>query len=161
MSSKESEKSEEGLSGRVGALEDAEAIRSLKYRYADAVDRHLEAPSPETIRAIAGLFTEDASADYGQFGSYQGQAQIAEFFSKVLPSVALWTRHFMLNPILDLAGATAKGRWYAQAFAVLKASPAAGPQPLWVCYEETYKKTDSGWRFSSIVALFDQPPTAG
>jgi hypothetical protein len=54
------------LERRVRALEDIEAIKQLKYRYADACDRGYDA------NALADLFTEDAVWDGGLFGRYEG-----------------------------------------------------------------------------------------
>ena len=75
----------------------------------------------------------------------------------VLPSIASWTRHFMLNPIVELDGARATGRWSALVHAVFKASADAGPQRLYVRYQDSYKKTDDGWRLQAVIALFDTP----
>ena len=58
------------LERRVRALEDIEAIKQLKYRYADACDRGYDAD------ALADLFTEDAVWDGGLFGRYEGREAI-------------------------------------------------------------------------------------
>ena len=136
---------------------DLHALHTLKYRYAEAVDRCVDDPSDATVAVVVELFTADATADYGQFGSYQGPEALATFFRDVLPSIASWTRHFMLNPIVELDGARATGRWSALVHAVFKASADAGPQRLYVRYQDSYKKTDDGWRLQAVIALFDTP----
>lgn len=142
---------------RVTALEDRAAIETLKARYMEAVDRCVEAPSAGTAAAVADLFTEDASANFAQFGSYEGRAQIAQFFQAVLPGVTSWTRHNATNPIIEVDGGGATGRWYAIVYGVFKDNPSAGPQTLWVRYEDTYAKTEQGWKMRALVVHFDSP----
>lgn len=153
--------SNESLARRIQALEDREAIRELKARYAEAVDVGLVDPTAEKIGAIVELFADDASADYGQFGQFQGRAQIGEFFAKVLPSVAVWSRHHLINPILEVSDHTGSGRWYGFVHVVFRNDLAAGPQPLWVDYTDSYSRSEHGWKIQSIKVHFDTPPKAG
>ena len=73
------------LERRIRALEDIEAIKQLKYRYADACDRGYDADT------LADLFTEDAIWDGGVFGRYDGREAIRELFRGV--SVGHRLRH--------------------------------------------------------------------
>jgi hypothetical protein len=57
----------EDLERRIQILEDIEAIRRLKARYADACDRGYDADT------IASPFAEDAVWDAGTFGRYEGR----------------------------------------------------------------------------------------
>lgn len=151
----------EGVLRRLSALEGAEAIRALKARYAEAVDRCIEAPSAESAAAVADLFLEDGVGDFGQFGRHQGRAALIELFGSTLASLSSWSRHFMMNPIIEVDGESATGRWYAIAQIVFKSNAAAGPQPTWVRYEDTYAKTEKGWKLRSVIVHFDTPPAAG
>ncbi|MEZ4297082.1 MAG: nuclear transport factor 2 family protein [Polyangiaceae bacterium] len=150
----------EGLAARVATLEAIESIIALKNRYAEAVDRCSGTPVPGAAETAASLFTEDAHADYAQFGKFDGRAKILEFFQAVFPAVSLWSRHVMLNPILEVTGDTATGRWYCEAYVVFRENPAAGPQKSWVRYEDTYVLTPEGWRFKKVIVIFDTPTTA-
>lgn len=151
----------EGLARRMTALEDLEAIRALMARYAETVDAALTDPSAEKVGAILELFAEDASADYEQFGQFQGRAGIGEFFGKVLPTIGTWSRHHLLNPIVEVKHRSASGKFYGLVHVVFKSDPAAGPQRLWVDYRNTYSKSEHGWKIQSLKTHFDSPPGAG
>ena len=62
------------LEQRVQALEDINAIRHLKARYAAYCDDHY---NPE---GIAALFTEDAVWESQGLGRFEGRDDIREFF---------------------------------------------------------------------------------
>jgi hypothetical protein len=64
----------ERLERRVQALEDAEAIRNLKARYAALCDQQYD---PD---GIAALFTEDALWDSPGLGRFEGREAIRNFF---------------------------------------------------------------------------------
>jgi ketosteroid isomerase-like protein len=59
---------------RLQALEDAEAIRNLKARYAALCDNHYDADG------IAMLFTEDALWESPALGRFEGREAIRGFF---------------------------------------------------------------------------------
>ena len=152
--------SEQNLAHRIRHLEDLAAIQALKYSYAMAVDRGVADPSQASVAAIVELFTDDTLANYGQFGTYHGREALTGFFRDMLPSIASWTRHYMHDPVLELDGDTATGRWYAVAQVVMKANPGAGPQPMYVTYEDRYRRTDAGWKLAEMIVHFDQPGAA-
>ena len=62
------------LENRVRALEDADAIRNLKARYAAYCDDNY---NPDKI---AELFVEDAVWESGSLGQFEGREAIREFF---------------------------------------------------------------------------------
>jgi SnoaL-like protein len=64
----------EQLERRLQALEDAEAIRNLKARYAALCDQQYDADG------IAALFTEDAVWDSPGLGRFEGREAISSFF---------------------------------------------------------------------------------
>src|SRR6202040_5735 len=64
----------ERLEGRLQALEDAEAIRNLKARYAALCDAQYDADG------IAMLFTEDALWESPGLGRFEGREAIRDFF---------------------------------------------------------------------------------
>ena len=93
------------LERRIRALEDIEAIKQLKYRYADACDRGYDADT------LADLFTEDAIWDGGVFGRYDGQEAIRNYFRGVSSDI-VFAMHYMMNPIIEVDGDEARGAWY-------------------------------------------------
>jgi len=64
----------ERLERRLRALEDAEAIRNLKARYAALCDKQYDADG------IAALFTEDATWESPGLGQFEGREAIRNFF---------------------------------------------------------------------------------
>jgi ketosteroid isomerase-like protein len=64
----------EGMELQLQALEDAEAIRNLKARYAALCDDQYDADG------IAALFTEDALWESPALGRFEGREAIRGFF---------------------------------------------------------------------------------
>ena len=86
-------------------LEDIEAIKQLKARYADACDRNYD------VDTLASLFAEDAIWDGGLFGVHNGREEIRAFFQGVSSDIT-FAMHYMMNPIIDVDGDEATGEWY-------------------------------------------------
>lgn len=76
----------ERMERRLQALEDAEAIRNLKARYAALCDDNYDADG------IAALFTEDATWDSPGLGRFEGREAIRGFFRRAagIFSFAIW-----------------------------------------------------------------------
>lgn len=92
------------LDDRIRRLEDLEALRELKYRYATYCDDGYDADR------LAPLFTADAVWDGGVLGRFVGREAIRAFFvqcSKIVP----FAIHQVTNPILEIDGDRATGRW--------------------------------------------------
>lgn len=144
------------LLARIVTLEDIEAIRALKARYAEGADRCIGAPTAGHAAALADLFTEDASAEYGPFGRFEGRDQLIRAFHEVIPGAAVWSRHYFTNPTIEVHGNQATGHYYFLVAAVMRGAP--GPINMWGTYEDRYVKTVKGWRLSSLIADFVEPP---
>ena len=85
------------LEQRVQALEDVNAIRHLKARYAAYCDDQYNPDS------IAALFTEDAVWESQGLGRFEGRDAIREFFrgaSQLFP----FAIHYSLNGQIDVQG---------------------------------------------------------
>ncbi|MDD5081792.1 MAG: nuclear transport factor 2 family protein [Dehalococcoidales bacterium] len=92
------------LARRVQLLEDMEAIRKLKFRYAEACDDHYNADK------LAQLFTEGAIWDGGQLlGVYRGKKAIYEYFKNTTIAFAV---HYFISPDIVINGDKAHARWY-------------------------------------------------
>lgn len=129
------------LERRVRSLEDIEAIKRLKHRYADACDRGYDAD------VLAALFAEDAVWDGGLFGRYEGREAIRAFFQGVSSDI-VFAMHYMMNPIIDVAGDQATGTWHLFQTCTF----VEGSTPIWGAarYDEEYARGDDGWQFQHL-----------
>jgi hypothetical protein len=105
----------EALAARVRALEDVEAIRALKARYAELVDarygRGGVRPTAEVERLageIAALFAEDAVWDGGALGTCEGRAAIR---ARMAEPTLSFSRHYFVSPRIALDGDRARATW--------------------------------------------------
>ena len=142
------------LARRIQVLEDIEALKTLKYRYADACDRGYDAD------ALADLFTEDAIWDGGLFGRYEGREAIRQFFQGVSSDI-VFAMHYMMNPIVEVDGDQARGAWYLFQTCTF----AEGEQAVWGAarYEEQYQRVDGQWKFRrlNLISSFWTPFNEG
>ena len=120
---------------------DIEEIKQLKARYALACDNDYD---PD---ALADLFTEDAVWDGGFMGRAETRDGIRTFFANA-SSVVAFAVHGVSNPLIEVAGDTAKGRWYLHQPMVLHGEGGC----FWFCaqYEDDYVRTDDGWKFQHV-----------
>ena len=95
----------ERLERRLRALEDAEAIRNLKARYAAHCDDNY---NPD---AIAALFTEDAVWESPSLGRFEGREAIRDFFVGA-SKIFTFAIHYSLNGQIQVDGDAAKAQWY-------------------------------------------------
>lgn len=144
---------QDDIERRLRRLEDIEAIRGLKARYCLAVDERDEP-------AWAALFTEDAVWDGGDFGRYEGRAAIVQFFRDI-PRLLLFAVHYATNPLIEVDGDRATGRWYL----LEPCTFADGNRAVWgsAHYRETYVCERGEWKFSEIrlVSWFWTPYEEG
>src|SRR5690349_24045028 len=93
------------LERRLQALEDAEAIRNLKARYAALCDEQYDADR------IAMLFTEDALWESPGLGRFEGREAIRGFF-RGASSIFSFAIHYSLNGQIEVEGDAAQARRY-------------------------------------------------
>lgn len=130
------------LAARVRWLSDIEELKQLKHRYAGYCDDDYDA------ERLAPLFTEDAVWDGGPMGRYEGREAIREFFAGVSSAVP-FAIHHVTNPILEVDGDRATGRWYLWQPVVF----ARGSQALWMAarYDDVYRREGGEWRFERVT----------
>ena len=155
----------EALERRLRRLEDAEALRALKWRYAELADARYRDGAPvdegELARladALADLFTEDAVWDGGPaLGVCRGRAAIRERF---LSPTLRFSRHYFANPRLEIEGDTARGRWEVFAPCTLRNGRAA-----WMAGVEhdAYRREQGRWLHTAmrLDVLFLAPHDRG
>jgi len=126
---------------RIQRLEDIEAIKTLKHTYAFHCDNGYDANS------LAPLFTEDAVWDGGGLGVNKGREAIREFFS-ASPAMVPFAVHYLTNPIIEIDGDKAKGKWFLWEPMVFS----EGNQAVWMSaqYSDEYVKINGEWMFNNV-----------
>jgi ketosteroid isomerase-like protein len=138
------------LERRIRVLEDIEAIKQLKYRYADACDRGYDADT------LADLFTLDAIWEGDLFGRYEGREAIREFFRGVSANIP-FAVHYMTNPIISVDGDEANGEWYL--FQTTTFAQNNTPILGSARYADQYRRVDGTWKFLhlQLISIFWTP----
>ena len=138
------------LEQRVQALEDVNAIRHLKARYAAYCDDQY---NPE---GIAALFTEDAVWESQGLGRFEGRDAIRAFF-RGASQLFTFAIHYSLNGQIDVQGDTARAQWYL----FMPCTLGEGNRAMWragVDHEE-YVRVTGEWKFTrkTSAPLFHTP----
>jgi len=128
------------LEARLCRLEDLEAIRQLKYRYAAFCDDHFDADG------IASLFTEDGIWE-GAGQNLVGREAIRRFWQPVDPPFA---SHLMVNPVITVDGDSARGTWWI--IGPMSRLEEGRTVAYWqlAAYDDDYRRTSEGWRISHL-----------
>jgi SnoaL-like domain len=144
----------QAIEERLARLEDIEAIKNLKARYAYHCDHGYDADG------MASLFVEDSLWTSNSFGTYHGRAAIHEFQSKISSEI-LWALHFMICPVVDVSddGQTATGTFYLIEFATMT-RPGGGADKdavvMSAVYTDSFVREKGEWRFKSVSVEFHQ-----
>jgi hypothetical protein len=153
------------LRQRVDTSESVLAIQALKARYGDLVDRRFSAGAvvdPETLtvvaEGVAALFTADGVWDGGPgLGQATGRGAIA---ARLGDPTLTFSRHFFMNPRIDVDGEWAKGRWE-----LLSPCRRADGTSYWMCgfEDDEYARVDGVWLHSSmrLTSVFMAPVGQG
>lgn len=147
-----------GLTDRVQLLEDYKSIEELKAAYGYALDSVVA--DPTKIDDLLRLFTDNICLDYGPLGRFIGKPAVKTFFQTVVPSLTAWNFHVASHPILSINGNLASGVWRVIAHGVTKTPPGTEVHSSFARYRDRYEKTATGWKFRTVVVIFDSPPLA-
>jgi SnoaL-like domain len=138
----------EELLARVQVLEDIEAIRKLKATYCYLCDAGLE--DERNRNQLIAHFSDNAKVDFGMgpASMFEGKAGLEIFFGQVVPSGVSFCMHMVHNPIIDVTGDRATGKWYYEA----PTTDASTNRAQWMAgtYEEEYVRENGKWKFASI-----------
>jgi hypothetical protein len=145
------------LSARIDTLEARAALAELKANYARKSDAVFNVPGAASAIALADLFTDDGILDLGPYGTYEGRATLLNAFENILPQGTQWSTHYMANPLLEVDGDTATGRWY-YLIRMLPAGPGATVVEISGSYDDTYQRTPGGWKIKQTISGFFIPP---
>jgi ketosteroid isomerase-like protein len=129
---------------KVRWLADIEEIKQLKARYAAACDDDYQAD------ALAEMFTEDAIWDGGFMGYAKSKDAIRNFFANA-SNIVGFAVHGIGNPLIEIDGDHATGRWYLHQPMTMKDSD----QCFWFCaqYNDVYQRTPDGWKFEHVLVI--------
>lgn len=119
------------------------AIEELKYQYCyatDAIDKS----------AFLDVFTDDAYFEIGIYGDGQGTEDLADFVDWLGDLEYESRGHNVSNPIIDINGDTATGKWY---YIVMYHAPDGTLEIGQGEYHDEYRKVDGEWKIESLVAL--------
>lgn len=134
---------------RLQRLEDIEAIKVLKYRYASYCDAGYD---PD---GITSLFVPDGHwIVTGLGGEATGRDEMHEFFSAIKDTI-VWAMHFVIAPQVELSadGQSAEGRFGLLSMTTIKREDApAGftPTVSTLNYVDKFVKIDGRWYFQEL-----------
>lgn len=129
---------------KVQYLLDIEEIKKLKYLYMEYCDRGYLAEK------IAALFTEDAVWEGGPLGRHVGRAAIRDCFAGA-GGIISFAEHFVTNPIIDVDGDVATGRWVLWQPAILKHKEGTGAAWVIGTYKDEYARDRGAWKFKNVL----------
>ncbi len=138
---------------RIRILEDIESIKKLKASYCYWVDAGTAGDASQMDELVAHFTDDEPWADFGPFGVHKGKEAVAAFFKDVVVSTLSYSAHMVCNPIIEVDGSKATGKWYVDVPCTLRGAE----RPLWLQaqYEEEYVKEGGDWKWKSITARFD------
>ena len=134
----------EEIATKVRWLAAIEEIKQLKARYAAACDDDY---APD---AIAELFTDDAIWEGGFMGHAETRSGIREFFANASNLIG-FAVHGVSNPLIEIDGDRATGRWYLHQPMTMKGTDAC----YWFCaqYLDDYVRVDGVWKFQHVRVI--------
>lgn len=97
----------EELAKKVQVMEDIEAIKQLKYRYAKANDHRNHVQHLEYLNEV---FVENGVWDGKEFGVFKGRKQIIAAITELAASFS-FSHHFFTNPDITIDGDKAHAHW--------------------------------------------------
>lgn len=138
----------EALEARIKVLEDIEEIRKLKATYCYLCDAGLD--DKRNRDELVSHFSESAKVDFGlgPASQFEGKEGLKTFFGQVVPGTLSFCMHMVHNPIIEVSGDTATGRWYYEA----PTTDASTDRAQWLAgtYEEEYVRENGEWKFAFI-----------
>lgn len=123
------------------SLEDQHAIRRLKYEYCRSVDE-------QAADQFVQLFSENATLDTPTT-SARGRDELRAFIEELRDREIEAISHVPTNPIVDVDGDQAVGRWY---YVVLISNEDGTTELGQGRYGDTYSKVDGEWLIDSTEA---------
>jgi len=138
---------------RIQVLEDIESIKKLKASYCYWADAGVAGDASGMDELVAHFTDDEPWADFGPFGVHEGKEAVGAFFREVVVSTLSYSAHMVCNPIIEVDGSKATGKWYVDVPCTLRGAE----RPMWLQarYDEEYVKEGEQWKWKSITARFD------
>ena len=142
----------EDLGRRMTVLEDIESIKNLKASYCYLVDAAVAGDTAKWDQLLI-RFTDDARADFDMLGVFEGKIDVEKLYRELVASSLSYSAHMVSNPIIEVDGEEAKGRWYV----IVPCTSRVENRAAWIQgrYEEEYVKENGEWKWRSITVRFD------
>ena len=131
----------DALEKRIQKLEDIEAIKQLKFRYCEICD---DDHNPDFITTV---FSEDAIWEGAGIGKASGHDQIRKLFESFKAAIS-FSQHIVNNPIIEVEGDKASGRWYF--FGTFTYYEGGVRRWQSARYHEQYVRTEEGWKIQHL-----------
>ena len=98
-------------------------------------------------------FTDDAWIDFSELGIHRGKDAVGKFYKEVVAQDLSYSAHMVSNPIIEVDGDKAEGKWYVFVPCTFRATDT----PVWLQgkYEEEYVKVEGEWKWRSMTTRFD------
>lgn len=141
----------EKLEARIKVLEDIEAIKKLRAMYCYLCDAGLDKDG--NLDELLSHFTEGARLQFGPGDPISGREGHKAFFGATVTGAVSFCMHMVHDPIIEVNGDRAKGKWYFEAPTTTRAENRA--QWMAGTYIEEYVREDGEWKFDSIKAIFN------
>jgi len=125
-------------------LEDVEAIKKLKFQYAEACDELFK--SIHNVVPFSKVFTKDIVWDGAAFGRHEGCKQVKKFFEGVATQFT-FSVYFFTNPSIKVEGDKARGRWYLLA---MFTQPGGRDMLLAGIEDDKYEKVNGQWLMTDM-----------
>jgi hypothetical protein len=132
----------EATSPDVQVILDKDAIKETVYNFFYRWD------DGDWAGAIDQFATEDISFDAEAFGTADGRDEWQEWAETVWKENVAFTWHMLHNPIIEVDGDEATGRWRTEIAAVTVEAEAVWLQGI---YEHEYRRVDGKWKCSSYT----------
>jgi len=129
------------IEARLQALEDAEAIRTLKARYLFSCDRK------DTAGMRACFADGTVKIDYGVIGTFDTADALVKVFAEIGCHDHMVEMHHGANPQIEVLDAThARGTWSLQ-YGLINTQAGTVTQ-LGGYYEDEYEKIEGRWKIT-------------
>ena len=134
----------EELEARIKNLEDIEAIKRLKGKFAYFADT-------KDVPGFMSLVADDAVWEFGPWGGHhEGKEAIRKFTEDVTLDTYSFMLHNFHNVSLDVKGDTATGIWYF----LVPVTNRKEERAEWLggMYKEKYVRVNGEWKFKEVAA---------
>jgi hypothetical protein len=121
-------------------------LQAMKAIYCETVDACVAADGT-AARRFGELFSEDVNVDYGVM-RLSGRSAVVEFLVATIAGTNEYLWHSIGTPRVEVSGDTAQGLWTVMAR--MKRKGGTTFETLYGRYEDEFRRTPQGWRFSSV-----------